>query len=433
MYFTIQRAVMLQTWHNYNNNSIFFMCRQTITNNLMENGFSFERNNRVFVPPADVNDTINNHWLDLVSSIVDQVVAFGFVVVLVSSKNSNIPSVLDPHLFDIGVSIEDNVRTYTVTSSEVDVSDVVVYDMFGFHPVIVGNSGYLASVAWKVQPKLNYLENLRHACQKMETNKGQPQFFTELVETSRERQEGMDFDFYGEADSTETSETMQFARNKAQIEMLNKQKDLLNRHHGSVNASRKLNDVVQLPAGLKVVMTPQNTGRQDIVQVHKVIQEEVCSTLGIPRAMLIADGQFKSSTDGVEHFMQTTIAWWRARVETVLTDLYAKIYMKDIEVKNLNNRNIYKMKQRMQVFVKLEASVSVTPESLTLLYESGVIGWSDYCNHILQAHRLPLATRQPEPISDVTRSSNDVNAANVTAVSNKRKRTGGGADTPVVS
>lgn len=212
---------------------------------------------------------------------------------------------------------------------------------------------------------------------------------------------------------------MQYSRNKVNIEILNKQKQLYNEHMGNNNAAHKLDNIVQLPSGHSIVQTPQNTGRQDIVQIHKVVQEIVCTTLGVPRALLVADGQYSSSTDGVEMMFASTLSWWRQQVETTITDLYTKIYF----TKTKLQKNIYLAKQRQQVKLVLPLAVDVDLDKVTTAYEMGVIDWETYSSVVVKQLQLPESGRNKSP------PLQEINSSDVVAVSNKRKRSGGGTDT----
>lgn len=421
MIFSIPRSTLLQMWNDYNNASIFFMCRQMISHRLLSNGINFTKNSKTFVPPLAVQDAIQEYWHLFVETFIDQVTAFGFAMVCIVEDGAGrkYPQVVDPNLVNISVEITNGARSFIVESTELNPDEILVYDQFGFHPHVMGGVGMISSPAWKVNPYVKFLHRLRRDCSQMENNKSTPQFFSEVSDTSRERQEGVDFDYYADADASEISEEMQYSRNKVNIEILNKQKQLYNEHMGNNNAAHKLDNIVQLPSGHSIVQTPQNTGRQDIVQIHKVVQEIVCTTLGVPRALLVADGQYSSSTDGVEMMFASTLSWWRQQVETTITDLYTKIYF----TKTKLQKNIYLAKQRQQVKLVLPLAVDVDLDKVTTAYEMGVIDWETYSSVVVKQLQLPESGRNKSP------PLQEINSSDVVAVSNKRKRSGGGTDT----
>ena len=425
MIFSIPRAAMLELWNDYNRSSIFFMCRQMITHKLLINGIDFEKNGKPFTPSLEIQDAVNEYWYLFIESFVDQVIAFGFalVTILEDAAGRKYPQTVNPNLVHISVEIVSGKRTFLIQSNEIEPEDILIYDQFGFNSQIKGGTCMIASLAWKVNPYVKFLRNMRGDCAQMENNKSNPQFFSEVSETSRERQEGVDFDYYADADASEISEEMQYTRNKVNLEILNKQKEMYDEQMGNSRAVTKLENVVQLPSGHTIKPTPQNTGRQDIVQIHKVVQEVICTTLGVPRAMLVADGQYSSSTDGIEMLFESTLAWWKKHAESTITDLYTKIYF----TKTKLQKNIYLAKQRQQVKLVLPSTiVDIDIDKVTLAYEMGVINWETYSSHIVKQLRLPENGRNK------TAPLQNVNSSEVVSVSNKRKRAGGGSDASTV-
>ena len=426
MRFSIPRHVMLRTWHDYNKYSIFFMCRQIVSNRLMLNGIKFRRNNRPFTPSLEIQDSMNEHWENFIVDFVKQVISFGVVMVTImeDSTGRKYPSTVDPHLVELSVTIEDNYRSYTVHSTEIDPEKVMVYDQYGFSPVMVNGSGVLTSLAWKVLPEIRFLSGLRNDCLLMESNKSNPHFFSVTHASNKDEVEGVDFDFYSNDmnDVEGIASERVFTRNKINVEVLNRQKDLYEQQRGYSKAVCKLENVVPLPTGTEIAQTPQNTGRQDIVQLHKVMQEMICTTLGVPRAILIADGQYSSSTDGVKLLFETTIKWWRKNVESTITDLYTKIYITDVKPQ----KNVYLSKLRQQVCLTLPPVIDVDINKMQMLYETGVINWDTYSKTVMMQLQLPEEGRNKTP--PLQAPLQDIDTPQVLAVTNKRKRSAGGGD-----
>jgi hypothetical protein len=422
MHFFIPRSIMLRTWHDYNKYSIFYACRQIISNRLMLNGIKYTRNNRVYTPSLEIQDTVYEHWETFIVGFVKQVIAFGFALVIVmeDSTGRKYPNTVDPHLVDISVTIEDNYRTYTIHSTEVDPERVMVYDQYGFSPVMINGTGMLTSLAWKVLPEIRFLSGLRNDCLLMESNKSNPHFFSVTHAVNRDEVEGIDFDYYSNdmVDVEQRASDRVFVRNKINVDVLNRQKDLYEQQRGYTKAVCKLENVVPLPTGTEIAQTPQNTGRQDIVQLHKVMQEMICTTLGVPRAILIADGQYSSSTDGVKLLFETTIKWWRKSVETTITDLFTKIYISNIKPQ----KNIYLAKQRQQVRLTLPPIVEVDLNQMRVLYDTGVINWDIYSKTVVMQLQLPEEGRNKTP------PLQHIDTPQVLPVTHKRKRSAGGGD-----
>ena len=388
----------------------------------MLNGIKYTRNNRVYTPSLEIQDTVYEHWETFIVGFVKQVIAFGFALVIVmeDSTGRKYPNTVDPHLVDISVTIEDNYRTYTIHSTEIDPERVMVYDQYGFSPVMVNGTGMLTSLAWKVLPEIRFLSGLRNDCLLMESNKSNPHFFSVTHAVNRDEVEGIDFDYYSNdmVDVEQRASDRVFVRNKINVDVLNRQKDLYEQQRGYTKAVCKLENVVPLPTGTEIAQTPQNTGRQDIVQLHKVMQEMICTTLGVPRAILIADGQYSSSTEGVKLLFETTIKWWRKSVETTITDLFTKIYISNIKPQ----KNIYLAKQRQQVRLTLPPIVEVDLNQMRVLYDTGVINWDIYSKTVVMQLQLPEEGRNKTP------PLQHIDTPQVLPVTHKRKRSAGGGD-----
>lgn len=400
MHYTIPKQMITKVWHEYSTHSTFYMCRQLLSHKILSCDFEFYKNSKKFVPSLQVQDTVAEYWNEFVTGFMDHVIAFGFAVVQFQTDSVGriYPLMVNPQLVSINIHIDNNVQSYSVDATDMDLDTVCIYAGFGFDPVIVDGVGRLTSLASKVMPLINFLHHLRSQCMVMEYNKSNPFFFSEIVDTSRERQEGIDFDYYADADAADMSEDMQYERNRVNVEILKKQQEMYATAHRTQvpKAGNRLQNVVTLPTGHRIVQTPQNTGRQDLVQLHKVINEQICTTLGVPRSMLIADGQYKSDTEGTRMLYDTTLRWWKNQIETTLTDIYTKNYLQNVQPK----KNIYLAKQRHRVNVRLSAG-SLPYAQLVMLYESGVLQWEPYSKMVMSLYDLPDTYRSSTaPILD---------------------------------
>ena len=100
-------------------------------------------------------------------------------------------------------------------------------------------------------------------------------------------------------------------------------------------AEKTLENVVPLPNGQHLVSGPQNTGRGDYGGIHKTLIEDVCSTMGVPRSMIMAEGGgglgSKSDTEGQHEVFQATVLFWKKKLGNVLSHLYNVIHAKEIK------------------------------------------------------------------------------------------------------
>ena len=63
------------------------------------------------------------------------------------------------------------------------------------------------------------MKNIRQTAIRMEANRSMPQYFAEIKDSghSNQSREGIDFDFYADANAAETSDDMKFQRNRAAV------------------------------------------------------------------------------------------------------------------------------------------------------------------------------------------------------------------------
>ena len=73
-----------------------------------------------------------------------------------------------------------------------------------------------------------------------------------------------------------------------------------------------------------MVPTAQNTGRQDLTQTHKIMQEEICAGMGVPRSLMIGDSLYKGDTEGVTDSFKHTILNWKHASELHVHGSYTK-------------------------------------------------------------------------------------------------------------
>ena len=187
---------------------------------------------------------------------------------------------------------------------------------------------------------------------------------------------------------------------------------------------KNLRNITQLPNGQHVVPTAQNTGRQDITQIHKILQEEICSGMGVPRSLMIGDSLFKSDTEGVTDTFKHTILFWKKTLSYMCTDLYQKLY---VDIKKLKvYKNVYASKVKHQILVVFPVHPYISFEELDYLYKNGVIGWEIYSKHCLQNTSIPEHLREKKAPSREYLEKIDV--TNSVSRDAKRKRTAGGGN-----
>lgn len=412
-------------WGDYMRDNLLHMCRNMIFHHLMKNGIQFEKNKKVFEPPIEISDTFSEYWETFVKDALDSALCLGFVVVSILEDDTKrkYPSVVRPDLYELHYRVTKNKYEYWLSSSNIDVDNTFVYTHFGEHAL---PNGELTSAVARVMGRSLFLKELRFTTLIMEKNKSNPDYFSEVVETSnKERHEGVDYDFFADTAEDDPATDMQFERSKANVEILMRQQELYHQYMGRGSKQVKnLRNITQLPNGQHVVPTAQNTGRQDITQIHKILQEEICSGMGVPRSLMIGDSLFKSDTEGVTDTFKHTVLFWKKTLSYMCTDLYQKLY---VDIKKLKvYKNVYASKVKHQILVVFPVHPYISFEELDYLYKNGVIGWEIYSKHCLQNTSIPDHLREKKAPSREYLEKIDV--TNSVSRDAKRKRTAGGGD-----
>jgi len=395
-----QMEIIFRSFHQ---SPLIQMCRQMIHNQLLNNGIKFCQNNCDM--KMDVNDTdeIEYRWIPFCADLIDSVMCYGFAVV---QLKKDYVSVLKLGTYWMKMGIKDNdyeFYVYEKGAAEKIMKNVVVFNHFGYNPL---SNGHIMSPMSRVLPRLQFLKNLRQTTLTMEAQRSNPQYFSEMKDTGNNRQsaEGIDYDFYADANAAETSDDMKFQRNRQAIEMFNAQKDLyesyLNPRHAA-KAVAKLESITQLPAGQILKPASGNTGRNDLVNVHKLLQEEVCAAFGVPRSMMFADGSGNRSADtvGTHQTFMHTLLWWKRKLSVVLSDTYNSIHADKItgRINIKKNDDVEELKQKYKVKVFFPVTPFVSNDELRKLYEQGVISWKSYGEYALRNISLPLEDLQKKP------------------------------------
>tara|TARA_B100000674_G_scaffold293398_1_gene243326 strand:- start:4080 stop:5402 length:1323 start_codon:yes stop_codon:yes gene_type:complete len=375
-----------------------------IHNQLLNNGIKFCQNDCDLKMDVNEADDIEYRWVPFCADIIDSVMCFGFAVVVMNKTH---PSVMKMGTYWLKMGIKDNEYEFDVYekgAADKPMKNVVVFNHFGYNPT---QTGQIMSPMSRVLPRLQFLKNLRQTTITMEAQRSNPQYFSEIKDTggNRSNNEGIDYDFYADANAAETSDDMKFKRNRAAIELFNAQKDLyesyLNPQHAAKSAA-KLESITQLPAGQVLKSTASNTGRNDIVNIHKLLQEEVCAAFGVPRSMMFADGSGNRSHDtvGTHQTFMHTLLWWKRKLSVVLSDTYNSInadkITDSIDFKN-NKDNLDELKAKYKVKVFFPVTPFVSNDELRKLYEQGVISWKSYGEYVLRNISLPLEDLQKKP------------------------------------
>ncbi len=400
--FRLNNHMLDYVWSCFHQSPLLHMCRHLISSQLLNNGIKFCYGNcpdRGVEMAAERQLLIEEKWVPFCTDLIDSILCFGYAVVHINEY----PSVLKLGTYWLKVDIEPRGyawKVYNRGSVDEEMKDTYVFSIYD--PL---TDGVLTSPVYKVIPRLLFLKKLRETALSMEQQRANPIVYSEVKEGQNVGdKEGVDFDFYADAGAAETSNELKYTRNKTAVSLLNQQKDLYDQYLGKRHArmaQKTLDHVIPLPMGHTLKLPSSETGRNDLVSVHKIIQEEVCATLGIPRSMIISDSGMTNGADKEsihESFMHTLI-WWKKKLGIILSDAYNMIYIDELKKKIDFNKESdpYKAKMLHSVSVYFPVTPFVTNETLRTLYEQGVISWHKYATYALMNVSLPLDDMQDGP------------------------------------
>jgi hypothetical protein len=352
---------------------------------------------------AKLKSEVEDIWIPFTKDLLDQVICFGFAVV---SVENNIPQIMNIGQYHLEVTVEQSSYTYrvmNVSSVEDEIPKAIVFDQFGFK---LTPTGQFTSLVHKVIPRLLFLKKLRETAVAMEIRRAENTMFTEIQEKANaEKKEGVDYDFYADSNTSQITEDMRFQRNSTNVSILNQQMDLYDKYLGKKHAKKaekSLENVVPLPNGQHLVSGPQNTGRGDYGGIHKTLIEDVCSTLGVPRSMIMAEGGgglgSKSDTEGQHEVFQATVLFWKKKLGNVLSHLYNVIHANEIKrgIDFSKEKDVHEAKLNHSVQVFFPVTPFVSNDTLRTLYEQGVIDFKTYAKYAIANVSLPIEDLNPK-------------------------------------
>ena len=390
----------------YVQSPILHMCSHLIASQLLNNGISFCKGgckgNKMDVD-AKLQAEIEDVWIPFTKTLLDNVLCFGLAVVSVENK---IPEIMNLGSYHIEVTVNRSNYTYrvmNVSAVDEEIPNTIVFDGFGFK---LTPTGQFTSIVHKVVPRLLFLKRLRETAVAMEMRRAENTMFTEIQESQNsEKREGVDYDFYADSNTSKITEEMKFQRNSLNVSILNQQMDLYDKYLGKAHAKKaekQLEHVVPLPNGQHLVSGPQNTGRGDYGGIHKTLIEDVCSTMGVPRSMIMAEGGgglgSKSDTEGQHEVFQATVLFWKKKLGNVLSHLYNVINAKEIKngIDFAKEKDVHLAKLNHSVQVFFPVTPFVSNETLRTLYEQGVITFKTYAKYAIANVSLPKEDLNPK-------------------------------------
>lgn len=382
---------------------IVYMCRNVIHHHLFGHGIEFAQHNGKIRPDPHMQEIMTDFWLPCCKQMVDSVLSYGFVVIrLVQLQHGlKVPVVIEPDGIRITMIYNLGIREYVVHDTQMNViPETFVFDLFGHSPVM---NGTFTSIVNNILPDIRYINTLRGTSLAMEQKRSNPIFITESVDTKNDNVEGVNYDFYADGDMQDNSSANKFNRDKHNVQALRHQQSLYDHFFTGGDpvsvGGDVLSNLVNIPLGQRLIITPTQTGRGDIVAQIKTFQDVVCGVMGIPKSLLMADTPHKSDEEGTHQTLKKTILSWKNNIQLVCEQIYSLIYADDIKKqlmkaigkkrKKTRVQDVYALKKKLKVEIVFPIAPFLSHNELYIHYQRGVISWDTYTKHACAHASLP--------------------------------------------
>ena len=404
----IHRRRIHAMFHMYKNDLFCVLCRNILKNKLVENGIHIQRNSNL----VELDDSVKYDWLKFVVDVLDMILVLGICPVRFDRKKKT-PYVPPYGHFEIQIFTKrDGTRRYELHDEQYvqeAVKDCIFLVGFGFDP---SADAELSSLVKTLEPTIKFIANMQDCAIQAEFMRSNPPIVTERKELRDEKQEGVNFDFFADADAVKNNAGSVYRRDEAAVEQLKRQKRLFASAIGDeeTNAEKALDNVMPLPTGYVHAATLQATARTDFVSMNRLYQESICAVLGVPRSMIITDSNVKSDLVGAHQIFRQTLLWWRETLERSLTRTYRIIYS-SIEVKKMTNIAkrrklgggfrvgsgdeptdtiiVEEIARKNLPSIALPVAPYLEVDDLKELYQQEIINWETYCKYMLRTSSLP--------------------------------------------
>ena len=396
------------------------MCRNMIRQHLFCNGIEYK--GKSGANAANFSQHImEDFWLPFCEDSLDSILTYGFVVWRTRKIGDTIvPIVCLKDTYRLSIVENDGIIEYKVYDKSEKNNKILegayVYDEFGYRPELNGN---LMSMLHTLMPDIQYYFTMLNCMVQLEKKRVRPPILTQLQARggggNTGENEGIDYDFYADADIADAEEESKYKRNRQAVEALKHQQKLydeffdMNVDEDNFDAPSVLDQMVPIPSGQTIASYPLQQGRNDLPNILKQLQDTICGVLGVPKSMIMSDTPHKSDAVGTHQMFQTTIIWWKRQMSEMCQMIYNIINAKELSNQvgdKLANRSseagskdIYLMTKKMSSRITFPTTPFTTNEELYNLYTQGVIEWKTYCTYISRNTSIPMDVIPPEPFT----------------------------------
>lgn len=418
-------------------NTFIKQCRNITLHSLIKNGIKRTQNTKELDPSYEESLIDNEFLLPLCQAALDTILVLGVLpVVFISDSDDYIPEevrqIFKSERLPPGVRIPIVPRWGTYTLSIVNIRGhttyrfrwratgsamsimsanalyeetdptAIVYDHFSWSPT---TSGHLTSPVASLLPTVSWINHLMDCAANAETLRCNPIAMMEPVPNAAkaggldncETGAGGATATYADADQEERNEQDEWhsvglngKMYRLELQMFSQYQKNMAVSQNDMEAAYRIGQATvnqfRVPEGRRVGHQLLPEIRPDLVQLSKLVQEQICAALGVPRSYLINDTVVRANVEGMNEQFHNTISQWKQFLDYILTDLHDRMYGKLNIEKSLVRRqaetgSIEDVRQNPSRFFKenrVQVTLAVTPILRTEdLMRAMYMGWID--------------------------------------------------------
>ena len=125
-----------------------------------------------------------------------------------------------------------------------------------------------------------------------------------------------------------------------EIDQLRQQEELYERHRGGTRKTQTALKHRAAAHGHRLRPVASQPGRHDLVTIKKLYRKKFAPAC-VPRALMISDSIYRSSTEGINDAFKHTLLWWKNAIAVVLTECWMRVHVDEVAKKVKKKENIF--------------------------------------------------------------------------------------------
>jgi hypothetical protein len=439
--FFLDENTATYVWNTYHAEPFVRVCRNIITRHLFSDGLEIKKGDKVLKVTPEFQQLIDEYWIPFATDAMDCILCFGFLPVRITElpTGDRIPIVMPWNTYRISIELNKKFlyqyRVYDRRSTDVRASTgamnkpdphVVVMDDFGARPT---HTGELTTSLASMLPSLFFKMQLFDAELAAENLRTKPLYVVQSKDHVNTPDEEKDTDVYADTDWIHDRQQDKYMRTQLQANQFEFQQQCYQQYYQTMSmsqnqasrlattaasAARRMKteddkpweNIMPLPVDQQLANHQMPQIRPDLVDLAKLVQEEICIVMGVPRSTFLSDYSqaVKGNNEALNRMFRSTLLWWRKILTRVLTRVYDIIYGESdgnywfYQQMHSNKRRrkdplsadeLYAATVENKVQVTFPSNPVAEIEQLTFLNTRGIIDWNTYTHYMLRAVCIP--------------------------------------------